>query len=192
MVSMPRNDHTASDGATRCIQRPGALVHLAGGAQLSGIRYHRENWFGVLERRGLTFSIYAQHERVFGRVQVQPDDVEHFLDKETIIGQFEAARAVQLQSARMARPSQREFVVQPLDAALAKPRAPERHPRAAHPKVRGDHAVGFTLGHAPNHLHPPHQRRREALRAIDSSCAVAHKQFLVWSAHRYLRHEDIA
>ena len=50
----------------------------------------------ALERLDLALLIDAQHQRMVGRVEIEPDDVPHFLDEEGIGRQLEARRPVGL------------------------------------------------------------------------------------------------
>ena len=57
---------------------------------------HRQRRLGAIERLNLRLLIHAQDHRVVRRVEVQPDDVAHFLDEERIGGQLEGLRQVRL------------------------------------------------------------------------------------------------
>jgi hypothetical protein len=48
----------------------------------------------------LAFLIDTQHDRAFGRRQVEPDDIAHFLDEQRISGELESLDAVRLQTER--------------------------------------------------------------------------------------------
>lgn len=56
----------------------------------------RQHGLGSLQRLHLAFLIYAQHQRIVGRVQIQPDDIAQLFNKERIGGQLEALGPVRL------------------------------------------------------------------------------------------------
>lgn len=58
----------------------------------------RQSWLGALEGLALALLIDAQNQRVGGGIQIESDDVADLLDKEGIIGEFEGAKAVRLES----------------------------------------------------------------------------------------------
>jgi len=45
---------------------------------------HRQQWLGTVEGLNLRFFIDAEHRRVRGRVQIEPDDVPRLLDEQGI------------------------------------------------------------------------------------------------------------
>ena len=57
---------------------------------------HRQRRLGAIERLNLRLLIHAQDHRVVRRVEVQPDDVAHFLDEERIGGQLEGLGQMRL------------------------------------------------------------------------------------------------
>jgi len=59
---------------------------------------HGQHGLGAAQSLDLRFLIHRQHHRVVWRVEVQPDDVTHLLDKERIVREFECLGAMGLQS----------------------------------------------------------------------------------------------
>ena len=92
---------TADDPAGGDVQggeqrgRAVALVVMA--ASLDLPRSHRQQRLGAVERLDLRLFIDAQHQGMVGRVEVEPDDVAHLVDKQRIAGQLEGFEAVRLQ-----------------------------------------------------------------------------------------------
>ena len=79
-------------------QRRRAVTYVVVGDAFDIAEAHRQHGLGALERLALTLLVDAQHQRMIGRVEVQPDDVADLLDEERIVRQLEALRAVRLQS----------------------------------------------------------------------------------------------
>ena len=75
-------------------QGRGAVADVVVGHPLDVAEPHGQHWLGALERLDLGLFVDAQDYGVIGRVQVQPDDVAHFLDR--IVGEFEVALAMRL------------------------------------------------------------------------------------------------
>jgi len=70
------------------IVRP-ALRHAGG---------HRENRRRAIRRLNLTLLINAQHQDAIGRVEIEPDDVAHFVDKQRVARERERLAPVRLQA----------------------------------------------------------------------------------------------
>src|SRR6516164_8278116 len=73
-----------------------ALVVMA--ASLDLPRAHRQQRLSAVERLDLRLFIDAQHQGAVGRVEVEPDDVAHLVDKQRVSRQLEGFYAVRLQS----------------------------------------------------------------------------------------------
>lgn len=57
----------------------------------------REDRLRAIEGLDLTLLVDAQHDRVIRRVEIEPDDIAHLLDKERVGGQLEMLLAVGLE-----------------------------------------------------------------------------------------------
>ena len=98
---------------------------------------HGQRRLGAIERLNLGLLIHAQDHRVVRRVEVQPDDVAHFLEEERIGGQLEGLGPMRLD------PEQGEPA---LDRALADALG---SPQGAGAPVRG--GVGRLLQRTVDH-----------------------------------------
>jgi len=78
----------------RCRSVPLIIVRAPLG--LSGP--HRQQGLRAVERLYLAFLIDTQHDSAFGRRQVEPDDIAHFLYEQRIGGKLESLDAVRLQT----------------------------------------------------------------------------------------------
>ncbi len=81
-------------------------------------RLHRQRRLGAIERLDLGLLIHAQHQCAFGRVEVEPDDVDDLLRQLRITGELERAHLVRL-----------ELVIAP-DPVHGRRRQPRRRPPA--------------------------------------------------------------
>jgi hypothetical protein len=61
-------------------------------------RTHRQQRLGAVERLDLRLFIDAQHQSAVGRVEIEPNDVAHLVDKHRVSRQLEGFDAVRLQS----------------------------------------------------------------------------------------------
>ena len=118
-------------------QRRRAVPDIVVGVALDVAQAHRQRRLRAIERLNLRLFIHAQHHRVVRRVEVQPDDVAHFLDEERIGGQLEGLRQVRLDP---------EQGAPALHRALANALGP---PQGAGAPVRG--GVGRLLQRAVDH-----------------------------------------
>jgi hypothetical protein len=53
-------------------------------ASLGLPRAHRQQRLGAVERLDLRLFIDAQHQSAVGRVEIEPNDVAHFVDKQRV------------------------------------------------------------------------------------------------------------
>jgi hypothetical protein len=58
---------------------------------------HRQQGLRPVERLDLRFLVDAQHHGAIRRIEVEPDDVPHFFDKQRIVRQLEGFAAMRLQ-----------------------------------------------------------------------------------------------
>lgn len=66
-----------------------AVAHIVVGDAFDVAQAHRQNRLCPLQRLNLAFLVDAEHQRFVRRVEVEPDDVAHFFDKEGIVRQLE-------------------------------------------------------------------------------------------------------
>ena len=120
-------------------QRRRAVPDVVVGVAFDVAQAHGQRRLGAIERLNL--------RRVVRRVEVQPDDVAHFLDEERIGGQLEGLRPMRLD------PEQSEpALYRALADALGSPQgacAPVRDAEA-----EGDRRVGQAFGAGENHACP--------------------------------------
>src|SRR6201984_2613934 len=58
--------------------------------------FERKSSLRALQRLALTLLVAAEHQRFFGRIQVQPDNVPEFLYKVRVVGNFESFQPMRL------------------------------------------------------------------------------------------------
>src|SRR6201987_3095921 len=58
--------------------------------------FERKSTLRALQRLALTLLVAAEHQRFFGRIQVQPDNVPEFLFKVRVVGNFESFQPMRL------------------------------------------------------------------------------------------------
>ena len=83
---------------------------------------NRQASLRAIEGLNLAFFIDAQHQRMFGRVQIQPDDVDDFLGKLRIVRDLERLGAMRLQAIRL--PHAMHHAARNLQMLRQRPRAP--------------------------------------------------------------------
>src|SRR5665213_3471999 len=81
---------------------------------------HRQTGLGAIERLYLALLVHAQQQRVFRRIQIQPDDRFQFAGELRIVADFEAVDAMRLEAVGLPDPSNRGVG----DAHFAGHRAP--------------------------------------------------------------------
>ena len=77
-------------------QGGGSMPDIVVGDAFDIAQSHRQHRLSALKRLDLAFFVDAQHHGVIRRIQIQSDDVAHFLDEERVVGQFEGPLAVRL------------------------------------------------------------------------------------------------
>jgi len=75
-------------------QRGGAVTFVVVSAAFDLPRSHREQGLRSVQGLYLGLFIHAQHQGSLGRVQVEPHDVPHFLDKQRVARQLESFAAL--------------------------------------------------------------------------------------------------
>ncbi len=73
------------------------MAHVIMRAPFRLARAQRQHQRGAVQRLNLTFFIDRQEQRAIRRVQIQPNDVTHFVDKQRILRQLEGVHAMRLQ-----------------------------------------------------------------------------------------------
>ena len=79
-------------------QRRRAIAFVVVRHRLSTALLHRQAWLCAIERLNLAFLVDAEHNRLVGRVEVEPDDVDHFFSEFWIVGELEWARQMWLEA----------------------------------------------------------------------------------------------
>ncbi|MNN28098.1 hypothetical protein D3C81_1416560 [compost metagenome] len=57
----------------------------------------RQHGLGAIQRLDLRFLVNREHQRVVGRIQVQPDHIDHLVGKKRIVTDFECLQPVRLE-----------------------------------------------------------------------------------------------
>lgn len=90
----------ADDGARRDIEGSkecgGSMSEIVMSHAFDITETHWQYRLAALESLDLSFLVHTQNKRVFGRIEIQTDDVAHFLDEEGIRRQGETTRPVWL------------------------------------------------------------------------------------------------
>ncbi len=104
LVTMPMfalGDHL-SIGDVKCSEeRCGTMAYIVMGHAFDVAKAHRKQRLGAVQGLNLAFFVNTQHERFVRRVEVEPDNIAHFLHKERVCGKFEMPLSVRLKSERM-------------------------------------------------------------------------------------------
>jgi hypothetical protein len=104
----------ADDLATGDVQRgvearcPGAFVVVGGALRHPG--KHRQDRGGAVQCLDLGFLVHAEHDRAFGRVQIQADDVADLLDELRVLGELPRVLAMRLKPERPPDPRDRGLI----------------------------------------------------------------------------------
>jgi hypothetical protein len=84
--------------AQRSEERRGPVAHVIVRPPLDLPRSHRQQGLAAIQRLDLRFLVPTEHERAIRRIQIEPDDVPHFVDQDWIAGQFERLAAMGLEA----------------------------------------------------------------------------------------------
>jgi hypothetical protein len=120
-----RADDLARLDVERGVEAGGAVALIVVGGALGRPGQHRTGRRGSIQRLNLAFLIDGQHDRAFGRVEIQAADVVDLLDQLRVGGEPPLLAAVRLQPERMPDPHRRV----------------RRHPRPARAIDRVDQCV---------------------------------------------------
>jgi hypothetical protein len=126
-------------------RRPVADVVVRMAFRLTGTQ--RQDGRTAIEGLDLRFLVDAQHQRAFGRLQVQPDDVADLLDKERVFRQLERFGPMRLQ--RKGPPNAAHRGLAEATRSRHRARTPVR--RVARRRFQGhrDHPFHVVIGDAP-------------------------------------------
>ena len=91
------SNHFATLRVEGCTQRSRSVPRVVMRAALNLTGTHRRGGRRALQRLSLAPLVHAQHQRLVGRAEVQPDNMPHLLDEQRSLRQLERARAVRLQ-----------------------------------------------------------------------------------------------
>lgn len=91
-------DDRAVGGVERGEQAGDAVAVVVMGAAFGHAGHHRQDRLGAFQGLDLGLFVHTQHHRPFGRVVIQPDDVDDFLDELRVGRQFERVRPVRLEA----------------------------------------------------------------------------------------------
>ncbi|MCY1531917.1 hypothetical protein D9M68_671570 [compost metagenome] len=72
-----------------------ALVVMRPALDLPGLE--RQHGLGAIQRLDLCFFVHREHQRVVGRIQVQPDHIDHFVGKVRVVADLEGFQPVGLE-----------------------------------------------------------------------------------------------
>ena len=95
-----RGRHCPIDAAVEHVERGeqggGAVALVVVGHRAGAAGLHRQARLGAVERLDLALLVDAQHQRLLGRVEVQPDDVGQLLGEARVVGELERSHPVRL------------------------------------------------------------------------------------------------
>src|SRR5215472_16599314 len=103
-----RNDF-AIEHVERRKQSSSAVPKIVVGYSFDITQAHRQHRLGALQRLHLALLVYAQHQRLVGRIKVQPGDVAHLLDEKRVSGELKAPAAMRLQAEQCEIPAHGAF-----------------------------------------------------------------------------------
>src|SRR5215468_4716879 len=100
LVAMPKvdlADHGAVEQVERGEEGGSAVALVVMGHGPAAPLLEGQSRLGPVYGLDLTLLIDAEHDRVFGRIQIEPDHVGQLFDEARIVGEFEAGDPVRLQ-----------------------------------------------------------------------------------------------
>ena len=101
VASLALGQHLAAGDVQGREQGGGSMPDVVVGDAFDIAQSHRQHRLSALQRLDLAFFVDAQHYGVIRRIQIQSDDVAHFLDEERVVGQFEGPLAVRLHAEQL-------------------------------------------------------------------------------------------
>ncbi len=97
MTSVKLTDHSTGGQVERRKQARGSMPRIVMRAAFRHAGGQRQDRLRSVERLDLALLVHTQHHRLGGRIEVEPDDVADFLDKQRVGGELEGFGAVRLQ-----------------------------------------------------------------------------------------------
>ena len=91
-------DHGAVEHVQRGKQRGGAVALVIVGHGAEPALLQRQAGLGAVERLDLALLVERQHDRVGGRVDIEPDHVPELLDEPGVVRELELAHAMRLET----------------------------------------------------------------------------------------------
>ena len=91
-------DHRARLHVEGCEQRRRAMALVVVRHGRAPTALHRQPRLGAVERLDLALLVHREHQRVLGRVHVEPDDVADLLDELRVVRKLEGLDPVRLQA----------------------------------------------------------------------------------------------
>jgi hypothetical protein len=82
------SEHGASGDVERGKQRSRPVTDVVMGDSFDITEPHGQDWLSTVQGVDLAFFVHAEHERMIGRIQIQPCNVANFLNKEGIGGEL--------------------------------------------------------------------------------------------------------
>ena len=128
-------------------QRRRPVPHVVVRAAGRQARTHRQQRRGAIERLDLALLVHAEHQGAIRRMQIQPDDVAHFVDEQRILRQLERLGPMRLQRERFPDARDRRLT-QPFVFRQV-PGAPVGRIARRRLERRGDRAFNLRVGNFP-------------------------------------------
>src|SRR5216683_4429479 len=97
MARFALSDDRTVEHVERRKQGGGAVPIIVVGYPFDIAEAHRQHRLGARQRLDLRLFIHAQHERLVGRIEIEPHYVTHLLDKERVGGKLEALGTMRLE-----------------------------------------------------------------------------------------------
>jgi Sulfatase len=184
MTTMELADHLSSFNVQRCKQRDRAVALVIMSSPLHLTRPHREKRLRPIQCLNLRFIIDAKHDGMFGRINVQPHDVPHFLDQQWVWRQLKRLATMRLQA---------EGSPNAVDSHAAHPRrlrhipyAPVRRPARLRFQRANDHSFNLFVGNLARDSGPIKRMETVDEEFLDASLKFIEKAnadskpFFVW------------
>src|SRR5579859_7154165 len=105
MPAVKFSDHFATCHIESGEERGGAVSAVIMSAQLRRTRAHRKNGLGPVEGLDLALLVSTKDERSIGGIEIQTDDVAHFLDELGVVGELEGLDTMRLELKRLPDPT---------------------------------------------------------------------------------------
>ena len=128
------------------------MAHVVVAGPRRGAGQHREHRCGAVERLDLSLLIDAEHQRPFGRVEVQADDVADLGHEQRILGQLPRILPVGSQSERPPHP--RHHRLRQTQMLSHRPRGPVCGSRRRGLQRRGDQRLDLVVTDHPGPTRP--------------------------------------